>query len=104
MIEINLLPGSGKKSRSRGSAGANFGAQMQDVLAKVKDPYLVSSVVATTIAVGAVAAMFLLQQRQETDLTEREQQAVQDSTRYAAVLRDRKRAEAKRDSVVHQLG
>ena len=104
MIEINLLPGSGKKSRSRGSAGANIGAQAKEAFAKVKDPYLVSAVVASTVAVAAVAAMFLLQQRTETDLTEREQQAVQDSTRYAAVLRDRRRAEAKRDSVIHQLG
>ena len=104
MIEINLLPGSGKKSRSRGASGANVGAQLQDALGKVKDPYLVSAIVGATVSVAAVAAMFLLQSRKETDLTEREQQAVQDSTRYAAVLKDRKRAEAKRDSVIQQLG
>jgi Tfp pilus assembly protein PilN len=105
MIEINLLPGSGKKtSRSRASAGANLGAQFQEALAKVKDPYLVGSVAAALLAVAAVAGMFLFQQRTENNLTEREQQAAQDSTRYAAVLKDRRKAEAKRDSVVSQLG
>src|ERR687889_235706 len=62
MIEINLLPGSGKKSKkSGGGANLNLGASFAH------------------------------------------QKAVQDSTRYASVLREREKAEAKRDTVLRSL-
>lgn len=107
MIEINLLPGSGKKARGgRGggsSSGASLGAVFAGIAAKIKDPYLIGAVATATLAVVAVAGLWFTQAAQARDLTEREQHAVQDSTRYAAVLGDRKKAEGQRDSVVRQL-
>jgi Tfp pilus assembly protein PilN len=107
MIEINLQPGSGKKARgSRGggsSSGPGLGAVIAGIVAKVKDPYLIGAVATATLAVVAVAGLWVTQAAQARDLTEREQHAVQDSTRYAAVLGDRKKAEGQRDSVVRQL-
>jgi Tfp pilus assembly protein PilN len=104
MIEINLLPGSGKKAKSRGaSSGVSLGATLAGLVARVKDPFLLGAAAAISIAVLAVAAMFLYQQRTDATLTEREQQAVQDSTRFAAVLKEKRKAESQRDSVMRQL-
>jgi Tfp pilus assembly protein PilN len=102
MIEINLLPGSGRKSKSKGS-GIALGAALAGFLAKVKDPWLLGAV-GTLGASGAVVGLLFTWQGAKFDqVVEREQKAVQDSTRYAAVLREKQKAESQRDSVVYQL-
>jgi Tfp pilus assembly protein PilN len=105
MIEINLHPGAAKKARgSRGGGSSlNLGAVFAGIAAKIKDPFLIGGVAAALVSVLAVAGLWFTQSAQARDLTEREQHAVQDSTRYAAVLGDRKKAEAQRDSVMRQL-
>src|ERR1700722_5728976 len=102
MIEINLLPGAGKKSRGAG-AGATVGASLATAATKVKDPFMILAA-ASVIAAGAVIAMLTMrQQAQAQELAGHEQKQVQDSTRYAAVLREKKKAETQRDSVMRQL-
>jgi len=102
MIEINLLPGAGKKARGAG-AGVNVGASFATAAKGVKDPFMLLAV-ASIIAAGAVISMLTLrQQAVSQDLSTREQKQVQDSTRYAAVLREKKKAETQRDSVMRQL-
>lgn len=105
MIEINLLPGSGKKSRGRSGAagGAAIGAAFSGAAARIKDPYLIGAVAGTLVAVLALGGLHLTQQARASTLTAREQRAVQDSTRYAAVLAEKLKAEAQRDSVLRQL-
>jgi len=100
MIEINLLPGSGKKQRS---TGFNFSAIAGQAVSRVKDPFMIAAAVSIVAAVGAVGFLHLSQTQRATELTERERRAVQDSTRYVAVLRERNRALAQRDSVQRQL-
>jgi Tfp pilus assembly protein PilN len=102
MIEINLLPGSGKKSRGRG-AGAGLGASFSGVAAKVKDPQLIFAVAGVAAALMIVAALQWRQTSLSSSLEEAELQAVQDSTRYAATLAEKRGAEARRDSVLRQL-
>lgn len=102
MIEINLLPGSGKKSKGRG-ASAGMGSALSGVAAKVKDPHLIAAVAASAIAVLAIGGLYWRQEQAATQLAELEQQAVQDSTRYAAILGEKRQAEARRDSVLKQL-
>ncbi len=102
MIEINLLPGAGKKSRGAG-AGVNVGASFATAANRVKDPFMLLAA-ASIIAAGAVIPMLTLrQQGVSQELASREQKQVQDSTRYAAVLREKKKAETQRDSVMRQL-
>ena len=102
MIEINLLPGKRKQAKG-GGASVNFAGMGQSIVSKVKDPYLIGSM-ATAIAVALIVGfMFLRQEARERSLLEKEQKAVQDSTRYAAVLKERRKALAQRDSVVRQL-
>lgn len=103
MIEINLLPGSGKKSRGRGAAGAGFAASFSEATARIRDPFLIGAVAAVALGLGAVGFMYVRQNARADDLAAAETRAVQDSSRFAAVIRDRRRAEAQRDSVLRQL-
>jgi Tfp pilus assembly protein PilN len=100
MIEINLLPGSGKKNRS---TGFSLTAIAGKAGARVKDPFMIAAAVSIIAAVGAIGTLHLSQAGRAEELTERERRSVQDSTRYVAVLRERNRAESQRDSVRRQL-
>jgi Tfp pilus assembly protein PilN len=102
MIEINLLPGSRKKKRSRGPS-INFGDVFKDLASRVRDPWLIGAVVGVAVGVVAIGVMWTWQARRDSSLTTREQKAVQDSTRYASVIAERAKAEAQRDSVRKQI-
>ena len=102
MIEINLLPGSRKKSRRTGPS-LDIAGVFRDLGSRVRDPWLISAVVGVGVGLAAIVLMWTLQGRKESNLTEREQKAVQDSTRYASVIAERGHAEAQRDSVKKQI-
>jgi Tfp pilus assembly protein PilN len=102
MIEINLLPGARKKTRSKGPS-LDLGALLGGVTAQVRDPFLIVGVVGLVLGAAATGFLYLRQGGRARDLTERENQAVQDSTRFAAVLAERRNAETQRDSVLRQL-
>lgn len=102
MIEINLLPGARKKTRSRGPS-FNIPDVLKDLQSRVRDPWMISAVAGVALGLVAIGAMWTLQSRRESSLTEREQKAVQDSTRYASVIAERAKAEAQRDSVQRQI-
>ena len=105
MIEVNLLPGAKKGKRSGGGGGKaiDFAALGKAISDKVKDKWLAAAVASGIVALAVVGAMFLLQSRSEAALKEAEQKAIADSTRYAAVLMDRMRMQARRDSALTQL-
>jgi len=102
MIEINLLPGARKKTRSRGPS-FNIGDVLKDFQSRVRDPWMISAVAGVVVGLVAIGGMWTWQSRRESSLTEREQKAVQDSTRYASVIAERAKAEAQRDSVQRQI-
>jgi Tfp pilus assembly protein PilN len=102
MIEINLIPGARKAKRSK-AAAIDFRALVGDISQRISDPWLISAVVGVVIGLGAVGFMYWRTGARETALTDELQKAVQDSTRYAAVLRERNLAEAQRDSVDRQV-
>jgi Tfp pilus assembly protein PilN len=104
MIEINLLPGSGKKAKkSSGGATFNFGATLASLRGKVRDPYLLGAIGSSVVAVLATAILYTTQTAREARLGDELEKAVQDSTRYATVLRERETVEAKRDTVLRAL-
>lgn len=103
MIEINLLPGSGKKARRGGGAKLDIGAMLASARERIRAPWLLAAVATSAIALLAVGTLFLTQSKRETRLGDEVQKAVQDSTRYASVLREREKAEAKRDTVLRSL-
>ncbi len=104
MIEINLLPRAGKKARRRiGIDTAGLAAFAGTVAAKVRDPFLAGAVAAVLLSAVGVGALHLRYTGRVGELAGREQQAVQDSTRYAAILAEKRNAEAQRDSILRQL-
>ena len=102
MIEINLLPGARKKAKRTGPS-LNFAEVFKDLGSRVRDPWLIAAGSGIAVGIVAIVAMWLYQSRREASLTEREQKAVQDSTRYASVIAERSKAEAQRDSVQRQI-
>ena len=103
MIEINLLPGAGRKTRKGAGSAMDFGAAMAGVRGKIGDPFLIGAIVSGVLGIGLVAALWVTQGARESTLDESLQKAVQDSTRYSSVLREREMAEARRDTVVRSL-
>lgn len=102
MIEINLTPGASRKSKKGRGAGFSLAGVVGDRQSS-KDPFLLAAVTSLIVAAGTVGTMHLTQTSTAADLAAREEQAVADSTRFATVLRQRRSAEAKRDSVLKQL-
>jgi Tfp pilus assembly protein PilN len=103
MIEINLLPGARRSKRGGGGAKFDFGASLASVRERVREPWLIGSVVVTVIALAAVGVLYTTQSARETKVEDELQRAVQDSTRYASVLKEREKAEARRDTVLRSL-
>lgn len=104
MIQINLRPGDKKKSRRQaGASAAGALAAVGAVASKVKDPFLIAAVIAVTASSSVVISLYLKQAAREKVLVEHEARAVHDSARFAAVLKDWKQAQARRDSILRQL-
>ena len=103
MIEINLLPNARKRSRATSSATFDFGAFAGSVSARFKDPWLGVAVVGMVVGLSAAGAMWFFQGRTAAALVERENIAVQDSSRFAAVVKQMHAAEAQRDSINRQI-
>jgi Tfp pilus assembly protein PilN len=102
MIEINLLPGAGKKTRSRG-VGLNLSGSLAGAISKVTDPYLIGSAAVVAISLVAIMGLFWAQRARELSVNEKLQKAEQDSIRFATVIREKRKAQAQRDSVVRQV-
>jgi len=102
MIEINLNPGTAKKTRSKG-AGVNLAGVASGAAARVQDPYLVAALVSAVVAVLAVGGMYWHASTRASDLDAQLQSAQQDSIRYTAIILQKHKAEAQRDSVLRQV-
>jgi Tfp pilus assembly protein PilN len=111
MIEINLLPGK-KKGRKGGGGGGgsslsmpkiDFAAWIESVRDRIREPWLIGAVAVTVLTVAAISLLYVRQATRESTLEEALQKAVQDSTRFASVLKERETAEAKRDTVLRSL-
>ena len=107
MIEINLLPGSGKKKSGRSGGGAarkiNFGAFFANITQKIRDPWLISAVGSVVLSIGVVGGTFVYQEQRVRSLGEMETAALADSTRNAAALKERMKADARRDTLLRRM-
>ena len=103
-IEVNLLPGAkrGKKKKG-GSFAADLKALGVAIQARFKDQWLAIAVSSGIVAAVAIGMLFMTQRAKEAILSSQVEKVVADSARYAAVLQDRARAEARRDSALMQL-
>jgi Tfp pilus assembly protein PilN len=110
MIEINLLPGDGKKKRRAKTATATkfeFNLKPPPWLAglteKITDKYMLGAIGAAGVSGLLIAFMFIHQTAQARSLEQRETKAVNDSAQFSAVLNAKSRAEATRDSLYQQI-
>lgn len=104
MIEINLLPGAGKKSKGRGGGSSfDLGGAFRGFTARVTDPFLLCAVASAILAAVVIGGLYTHQSARMSALEKREQKAVQDSTSYAIVVKSIRRAQAQRDSVLRQM-
>ncbi|HEV7389441.1 MAG TPA: PilN domain-containing protein [Gemmatimonadaceae bacterium] len=110
MIEINLLPGDGKKKkRAKAVTGTGLrlafhpGRWFAGITQKVSDKYMLGAVGSVALSGALISFMFIHQAAQASSLNARETKAVQDSSRFSAVLAATARAEAARDSLYRQI-
>ncbi|HEY1952433.1 MAG TPA: PilN domain-containing protein [Gemmatimonadaceae bacterium] len=110
MIEINLLPGDGKKKkRSSTSTSTKFEFSLKpppwlaDLSGKLTDKYMLGAV-GTAVVCGALLVLMVVSQTARgVMLDARETKAVKDSAQYSAVLNAKAKAEATRDSLYQQI-
>jgi Tfp pilus assembly protein PilN len=102
MIEINLLPGTGKKKATTRQP-VNIGAFAAGMTGRLRDKFMIGAVAALVASGVAIALLFTTQTAQESSLSDRRDKALRDSTRYANFLKERYRAEAARDSLLRQV-
>ena len=105
IIEVNLLPGAKRSKRGGGGGGKaiDFAALGKAIGDKVKDKWLASAVACGILAAVAIGMLFVTQSTRESGLKADEEKAIADSVQFAAVLKDRMTAQAKRDSALTQL-
>lgn len=112
MIEINLLPGDGKKKKraaasSSGTSGKfqlpNFAQMFAGITEKITDKYMLGAVGAAGLSGALIVLMFISQAARATMLEARENKAVKDSAQFSAVLNAKAKAESTRDSLYQQI-
>ena len=103
MIQINLLPGAKRSKGGGGLPSINFAAIGAAIAARITDKWLAAAVIAGIAVAGGVVFFFMAQQTRSALLNSAAEKAVADSTRYAAVLNERVRLQARRDSALIQL-
>ena len=104
MLEINLLPGGRRKRPAIGSlASLDARAALVAVLASVRDPWMLFAGASVLVALLGAGTLYSSQNARATELGDRLEVAIRDSTRYAKSLDQQLRLMAERDSVQRQL-
>lgn len=110
MIEINLLPGDGKKKRrAKTSSPTKFEFNLKPppwlagLTEKITDKYMLGAVAAAGISGALIVFMFIHQTAKASELDDRLTKAVKDSAQFGAVLSAKAKAEASRDSLYQQI-
>lgn len=101
MIEINLVPGAGR--RSKGGGGFRAAELLASAGSWAGNKYLMSAIGAAVASLGLIGFLYLQQNSTASSLDERRIAAVKDSSRFSAVLAAKVKAEATRDSLFAQL-
>src|SRR6476659_663820 len=108
MIEINLLPGDGKKKKKAAtSSGLKFEIHPSQwfagISSKITDKYMLGAVGAAAASAALIVLLLVSQTAHGALLEARENKAVKDSAQYSAVLNAKAKAEATRDSLYQQI-
>ena len=104
MIEVNLIPG-GKKRAGRRSRGKGKGAafSMPSFQGPLQDRWVVGAVVAWVLLLGGAGWMFLSLTGEREEVAVAVQAQVQDSARFADLIRQVEALLARRDSIIQRV-
>jgi hypothetical protein len=82
MIEINLIPGTGKKSKKGGGGGAKLsvGAALGSLKSKVRDPYMLGAIGSALLAIQLTGGLYTNQESPNPRHDHQHQKAVPDNT------------------------
>src|SRR3954465_6605726 len=109
MIEINLLPGDGKKKRREKTSTGLMKFEIHPsqwfagLSEKITDKYMLGAIGAAGASGALIVLLFISQTARGALLDARENKAVKDSAQYSALLNAKARAEATRDSLYQQI-
>ena len=81
----------------------DFAAWIESVRDRIREPWLIAGVTVSVLTVAAIGGLYVRQAARASTIEQALQKAVQDSTRFASVLKEREAAEAKRDTVLRSL-
>ena len=101
MITVNLRPGQKRKAAAGG--GADVMAGLKALGARVKDPYLVGSVAVFTGVVLWIGFMLISTNTAYSALGPKFEQAKEEHRRFDTLLKQKRRSEMIRDSLLSQI-
>ena len=101
MITVNLRPG--QKRKAAGGGGAEVMTRLKALGARVKDPYLVGSVAACAGVALWIGFMLISTNATYGALGQRLEQAQEDHRRFDNLLKQKRRSEMIRDSLLSQI-
>ena len=103
MIEINLLPGGGRKKAVTTRASIDFAALFAGFATKLGDPVMIGAVATIAISVMAFAWMYVAQPSQETAADEREKKVTTKQYTYSSAAGKRIKLGGNRDGLLRQI-
>lgn len=101
MIEVNLLPGQKRKSAGGGSKFKL--PDFKALLASVKDPWLITAVVAWILVGGSIVALFLYDAAKTASLNSQVAAKKVDADKFSTLIAEKRKQELRRDSLVTQI-
>ncbi len=104
MIEINLKPGAKRATAKSGPAFAGLKTQFAELTSGVKDPWAIAAGVACVVVVLGLGGLYLRTGAQRAALEPQIEEAMAEQRRYQGFLREKRRAESVRDSILVQIG
>lgn len=103
MITINLRPGA-RRAAKRGSPFAGMGERVKGMSAGVKDPWQMAAAAAWAVVVLGLGFFFITTSAKAASLTPQLEEARAEHDRYQGFLREKRREELSRDSILSQIG
>lgn len=100
MITVNLRPG---QKRKAASSGAAIGDRAKAIFQRVKDPWLVGSIALFAGVAIFLGYSFIKTNAEYSGLAPKLEQAQDDQRRFDGLLKQKRRAEMIRDSLLSQI-
>lgn len=101
MIEVNLLPGQKRKTAGGGSKLKL--PDFKNLLASIKDPWLIAAVVAWVLIGGAAAMLFVVDARRKAVLERSVAEEQVQATKFSGLIAAKRAQIARRDSLIVQI-